>query len=295
MATPARRLSSNVPGEFYVDSTCIDCDTCRWMAPATFTRRGEQAAVHAQPASDADARRAMQALVSCPTASIGTTSDRDAAAAVAAFPDEIAPGVFHCGFHSKSSFGAASYLVVRPEGNVLVDSPRFVAPLVKRIEALGGVKTMFLTHRDDVADHAKFRAHFGCERVLHEDDVEDDTADVEVKVRGEDPVRIAADLVVIPVPGHTPGSSCLLWKDEFLFSGDHLAWSARLGELYAFRDACWMDWGVQIASMRRLAAYDFSWVLPGHGRRCTFPKPEMRERMARCIAWMETSRAGVEW
>ncbi|KAL8129657.1 hypothetical protein V2J09_018812 [Rumex salicifolius] len=23
----------NVAGEFYVDHTCINCDTCRWMAP----------------------------------------------------------------------------------------------------------------------------------------------------------------------------------------------------------------------------------------------------------------------
>src|SRR5262249_1644517 len=143
--------------------------------------------------------------------------------------------------------------------------------------------------------HAKFRAHFDCERVLHADDVEADTAGVERQLRGEDPVELAPDLVVIPVAGHTPGSACLLWRGEFLFTGDHLAWSHRLDNLYAFRDACWMDWNVQIASMKRLAAYDFEWVLPGHGRRCTFPRDEMRRRMARCIEWMEGARAAVEW
>jgi glyoxylase-like metal-dependent hydrolase (beta-lactamase superfamily II)/ferredoxin len=295
MASPARRLETNVPGDFYVDSTCIDCDTCRWMAPATFVRRGEHAAVHAQPASEADTRRAMQALVSCPTASIGTTEPHDAAAAVETFPERIDEGVYHCGLHAKSSFGAASYLIVRPEGNVLVDSPRFVAPLVKRIEALGGIATMFLTHQDDVADHEKFRAHFGCERVLHEDDVNAGTGGVETKLRGADAIRLAPDLVVIPVPGHTPGSACLLWKDRVLFTGDHLAYSERLGNLYAFRDACWMDWSVQVASMRRLAAYDFEWVLPGHGRRCRFEKSEMRERLARCIGWMESAPRPADW
>jgi glyoxylase-like metal-dependent hydrolase (beta-lactamase superfamily II)/ferredoxin len=293
MANPARRLATNVPGDFYVDSTCIDCDTCRWMAPATFVRRGEQAAVHTQPANDADRLRAMQALVSCPTASIGTTERHDVAMAVASFPEEITEGVRLCGFHSESSFGAASYLLVRPQGNVLVDSPRFAAPLVKRIEELGGVATMFLTHRDDVADHAKFRERFGCERILHADDA--DAAETERTIEGADPVRIAEDLVVVPVPGHTAGSSCLLWKDRVLFTGDHLAWSERLGELYAFRDACWMDWNVQIASMKRLAAFDFEWVLPGHGRRAHFGKDEMRRRMARCIAWMEGRTAPVGW
>jgi glyoxylase-like metal-dependent hydrolase (beta-lactamase superfamily II)/ferredoxin len=293
MANPARRLAHNASGDFYVDATCIDCDTCRWMAPATFNRRAEQAFVHAQPTSDAETRRALQALVSCPTASIGVTDKHDVAAAAASFPDEIARGVFHCGFHSESSFGAASYLIVRPQGNVLVDSPRFAAPLVKRIAELGGVATMFLTHRDDVADHARFRERFDCERVIHVDDA--DAAETERTIAGTNAVVLADDLVVVPVPGHTAGSACLLWKNEVLFTGDHLAWSERLGELYAFRDACWMDWSVQVASMKRLAAFDFEWVLPGHGRRAHFAKDEMRRRMARCVAWMEENPAAVAW
>jgi glyoxylase-like metal-dependent hydrolase (beta-lactamase superfamily II)/ferredoxin len=295
VANPLRRLPTNVDGDFYVDSTCIDCDTCRWMAPATFVARGNHAAVHAQPTTEADVRQALRALVACPTASIGTTEKHDVAAAVASFPERLADGVYHCGFHAKESFGAASYLIVRPDGNVLVDSPRFVTSLVKRIEELGGVTTMFLTHQDDVADHEKFRAHFHCERVLHEDDVGAGTAGVERKIAGQEPVRLAHDLVAIPVAGHTPGSACLLWKDEFLFTGDHLAWSHRIGNLYAFRDACWMDWSVQVASMRRLLDYEFSWVLPGHGRRCTFGKAEMHERLERCIEWMEENPAPVSW
>ena len=33
MANPKLRLEENVAGEFFVDSTCIDCDTCRQLAP----------------------------------------------------------------------------------------------------------------------------------------------------------------------------------------------------------------------------------------------------------------------
>jgi glyoxylase-like metal-dependent hydrolase (beta-lactamase superfamily II)/ferredoxin len=293
MANPARRLADNVAGDFYVDATCINCDTCRWMAPRTFTAHGDLSVVHAQPTTAEETRDALRALVACPTASIGTTSKHDVAAAAASFPEELAPGVFHCGYHSEKSFGAASYLIVRPKGNVLVDSPRFAAPLVKRIEKLGGVSLMFLTHRDDVADHRKFRERFGCERVIHVDDA--DAAETERTIAGTEPVALADDLVAIPVPGHTPGSACLLWKNEFLFSGDHLAWSARIGELYAFRDACWMDWSVQVASMKRLAAFDFEWVLPGHGRRAHFPREEMRRRMKACVEWMEANPAAVAW
>ncbi len=34
MASLEKRRPENIAGNFYVDSTCIDCDTCRWMSPA---------------------------------------------------------------------------------------------------------------------------------------------------------------------------------------------------------------------------------------------------------------------
>jgi glyoxylase-like metal-dependent hydrolase (beta-lactamase superfamily II) len=73
---------------------------------------------------------------------------------VASLPEAVTPdgSVLFCGYASESSFGASSYLIRRPEGNVLVDSPRFASPLVRRLEELGGVALMVLTHRDDVAD-----------------------------------------------------------------------------------------------------------------------------------------------
>lgn len=289
MADRARARSENVPGEVYVDDTCIDCDTCRWMAPAIFDRAGDMSRVHRQPSTAAEQLDAAQALLSCPTASIGASGGLPMKQAVAELPRPIAAGspVGHCGFHAEASFGAASYFLQRDDGNVLVDSPRFAAPLVKRLEALGGVHTLFLTHRDDVADHAKFAAHFGCERVLHADDVTADTREVERVIEGRDPVRLADDLLVIPTPGHTRGSACLLHADTHLFTGDHLAWSERLGHLYAFRSACWYDWDVLRASMARLREHDFSWVLPGHGWRKQLPVDAMRASLDTCLAWME--------
>jgi len=286
MAHPSRRLSHNALGDFYVDSSCIDCDTCRWMAPETFTEREDQASVHHQPETEEAHRRALMALVSCPTGSIGTTEKHDSAPAIEAFPDRIHDDVFHTGFHSESSFGAAGYFIARERGNVLVDSPRFTMPLVRRLEALGGVATMFLTHRDDVADHRKFHEHFGCERVMHERDLGPATRDTERPIEGDDPVALDEDLLVIPTPGHTRGSACLLYRDEFLFTGDHLAWSESRGHIYAFRGACWYDWATLVRSSEKLAVYSFEWVLPGHGRRCHFPKQRMAQELERALRWM---------
>ena len=72
MANLQQRRSQNVTGDFYVDSTCIDCDTCRWMAPEVFEHAEGQSAVHHQPTGEKERLHALQALLACPTASIGT-------------------------------------------------------------------------------------------------------------------------------------------------------------------------------------------------------------------------------
>ena len=289
MASIAQRLAENVAGDFYVDSTCIDCDTCRRIEPRVFVEGDGYSYVGRQPGREEERARSMMALVACPTGSIGTVSRADARPAIAAFPEKIAENVSFCGFTSPDSFGAWSYFVERPEGNLLVDSPRAANPLVKSFERLGGIRSLFLTHRDDVADHAALARRFGCERILHDRDVTAGTRDVERQLSGDDPISLAPDLVAIPAPGHTRGHAVLLYKEKFLFTGDHLAWSARRRALTAFRDACWYSWTEQIRSMEKLLDFRFEWVLPGHGWRWQAASPEaMKEELAQCIAWMKT-------
>ena len=92
------------------------------------------------------------------------------------------------------------------------------------------------------------------------------------------------------VPLLASGSSCLL-RDGFLFTGDHLAHSASMGRLYAFRSACWYDWDEQIRSMETLVDVPFRWVLPGHGRRAELPdESERRAQMRACVDWMRQVR-----
>ncbi len=284
MAKLSERLPENVSGEFYVDRSCIDCDTCRQIAPGVFGRSAasEQSFVRRQPAPGEDEQRALMALVACPTASIGSVSKLDASRAAGAFPELIAGEVYYCGFAAEASFGASSYLVRRPAGNVLVDSPRACRRLVERIEALGGVSVMFLTHRDDVADHRAFRRRFGCTRVLHRADVTADTAAVERQIEGHEPVTLGDDLVAIPVPGHTRGSMAILHRDAFLFTGDHLWSSERLGRLHASQSVCWYSWPEQVRAVRRLLDFRFEWVLPGHGHRFHAASADaMRDELAR--------------
>lgn len=288
MASTSARRPENVDGDFFVDETCIDCDTCRWMAPAVFDRANGKARVHSQPVGEEAAREAARALIACPTSSIGCADAAAVRAAAREFPVPLVPepDVAHCGYHSESSFGAASYFLRREGGNVLVDSPRFSTQLARRIEESGGLRWMWLSHRDDVADHARWAERFpGLRRVLMRADHRSSMGELEVLLESDDPVELEPGLLVVPVPGHTRGSACLL-HEGVLFTGDHLAYSESVGHLYAFRRACWYDWEVQRVSMARLLDLEFEWVLPGHGRRRHLPAHEMRAELERCIDWM---------
>jgi glyoxylase-like metal-dependent hydrolase (beta-lactamase superfamily II)/ferredoxin len=287
MAHPAARLARNAPGDFYVDDSCIDCAMCRYLAPRVFGRDDGVglSVVERQPRDAAEVLRAGMALVSCPTSSIGSLRKTDVSEAVRALPERMEGGVHFCGFASEKSYGASSYLIARDAGNVLVDSPRSAKPLMDRIEALGGVSLMFLSHKDDIADHAKYEARFGCERMMHADDASMGLG-IERLVEGQDEVRLAEDLVAIPVPGHTRGSMALLYEKKFLFTGDHL-WGDGDGTLGASRSVCWYSWAAQTKSMERLLDYSFEWVLPGHGDPLHAESPRaMREKLEALIALM---------
>lgn len=75
--------------------------------------------------------------------SIHSNGDKgDLKAAVDRYPEPVkgAEGVFYCGYNSEKSYGGSAWLVVRKEGNVMIDSPRFDPKLVKR------VKVRFITY-----------------------------------------------------------------------------------------------------------------------------------------------------
>jgi len=281
MADRRNAVSENVVGSFFVDTTCIDCDTCRQLAPDTFGETGEFSFVKAQPGDPCRERAALHALVACPTGSIGASSKNGVAAAVRDFPLPLAAGVSYCGFNSPKSFGGKSYFVEHPAGNWLIDSPRFVEHLARRFAEKGGLRYIFLTHRDDVADADKYAARFAATRIIHRLELAAQPK-AEWVMDGFDPVELAPDFLAIPTPGHTRGHCALLHR-EFLFTGDHLWWSRNRGRLTASRDVCWYSWPEQVRSVARLKDYRFEWVLPGHGERAHFAGDEMRLQMQRLM------------
>ena len=141
MASIHRQQPDNVSGDFFVDASCIDCGTCCRVAPESFAEAADHSYVFHQPQDEPARARARMALIACPVGAIGTVAKHDLDTARDAFPAHIAPrvpgdeDVMFCGWVAENTYGAASYFIRRPGGNVLVDSPRFASTLVRRLEA----------------------------------------------------------------------------------------------------------------------------------------------------------------
>ena len=203
----SKRVPEDVPGDFFVDSTCIDCDTCRQVAPAVFAEADDHAFV--QPPAG---RRPPTAATPCTpwsaarpgrSAAWATT---DPAAVMDDFPLPIEGPVFYCGFNSPKSYGGNSYFVRHPDGNWLIDSPEVPAPAgAAASRQLGGVAHIFLTHRDDVADAGLYAEHFGSRRIIHRAELHSQPG-AEVVLDGDEPVRTGPRLPGDPDAGPHRGA-----------------------------------------------------------------------------------------
>jgi glyoxylase-like metal-dependent hydrolase (beta-lactamase superfamily II) len=276
MAVRRERNPASAPGDWFIDTRCIDCAASREVAPGLIVHRQGKSVFARQPATEEEETAAWRAVLVCPTASVGTGSHRVQPSDL--FPQELAPGIYRCGYNAGSSFGAHSYFARRDDGNLLVDSPRYVNKLVRKLEELGGVGDILLTHRDDVADAERYARHFGARVWIHDAD-RSAAPYANGILRGSEAEALRPGLLAIPVPGHTRGSVVFLLDETYLFTGDSLAWSHARKDLQAFRDACWYSWSELKQSLARLAQYRFEWVLAGHGGSVRLAADDMHSRL----------------
>ncbi|WP_415410174.1 MBL fold metallo-hydrolase [Synechococcus sp. A10-1-5-9] len=275
---------------FWINDRCINCGTCWQFDPDHFSPSGERACVAVQPVDAPEAQQALLALQACPVAAIETERELRNTTPTDGFPVVIHEHplgtVQYCGWASRRSFGACSWLITRPSGNVMVDVPRWSAPLARRIKDLGGLQFILLTHRDDVADHELWARSFRCERWIHAADA-DAAPQAEQRLKGHDALEIAEGLQLIPTPGHTQGSLCALLGDarSVLFSGDHLWWNPEQAVVVASERYCWWDFASQLQSIERLLELDVALLLPGHGRRHAFAPGAWRTALEQTLNW----------
>ncbi len=253
----------NVEGPWFVDTRCIRCDVARHWAPGLIEMDSTGRSYLArQPQSPQESAALWRASEACPTKSIGNIEIRRPPKPP--FPFELTPGVLALGHNAESSFGAHSYLIERPDGNLMVDSPRYMRGLAERVDDLGGIRYVLLSHRDDVADADRWAERYGADVWIHAADA-DAAPYATVILDGEGPTPVSPGAVAIPAPGHTEGSVVFHVDELWLFTGDTLHWNHRRSELDVTPEQTFYSWDVLANSMDRLSGLTVEWVFPGHG------------------------------
>ena len=112
----------NASGSWFVDTHCIRCDAARHWAGGLIGMDDQgRSVVVRQPTTAEDEAAMWRAAAACPTRSIG---NRDLGGPPAdVFPHELTAGVWALGHNPPNGFGSHSYLVTRPSGNLMTDSP----------------------------------------------------------------------------------------------------------------------------------------------------------------------------
>jgi glyoxylase-like metal-dependent hydrolase (beta-lactamase superfamily II) len=263
---------------WFVDDRCTNCDVARQFAPDLIAEVDGRSQVVRQP-SNADELRALHsAAYACHTRSIRHTADR-LDPDLDPFPLLLDEDLFHCGHNSPRTAAANAYLLRRPNGNLMIDTPRWSAALAGRYEALGPVTDVLLTHRDHAAHGRQYADRFGARLWIHEGDL-DAAPDADQVLRGLDPVEITPGVVAHPLPGHTLGSVLYVADDKYCFTGDSFYWSRTTADIEVAESVTWYDIRELAASLARTApTLRFEWVLPGHGDRKRLPAADMASRL----------------
>jgi glyoxylase-like metal-dependent hydrolase (beta-lactamase superfamily II) len=253
----------------------MNCGAARTAAPGLFSETDGQSVFIKQPETPEELLAAWRVRLLCPTASVHTETKQKAPPD--AFPEPMTEEVFRLGYNAKSSFGAHSFLIRRAAGNVMVDAPRWTNLVADRLTDWGGLSAILLTHQDDVADAGRYAEAFGARVWIHEADRGAAPYATDL-ISGTQATAIAPDILAIPLPGHTRGSTGYLFRRS-LFTGDSLSWSFLTQDLRASRDYCWYSWPEQMRSLAKLREYEFDWIFAGHGGSKHLPVPEMQARL----------------
>ena len=180
---------------------------------------------------------------------------------------EILPGVLEFLDRSSSTYGGKGFLVTGPKYNLMVDTPAFTPRVLNAVRTVGGLRYLFLSHRDEIGEIADLHRATGGAVIMHRSEA--DLVPCGVDLVFDTDFEVEPGVTVIHTPGHSPGSSCLLVHRgdlRVLFTGDHIL--RRREQVPAPLKFPWTwDWDAQLGSARRLLELEFDYIVPSHGDR----------------------------
>lgn len=167
---------------------------------------------------------------------------------------------------NRDTLGATSYFIVENQANIAIDSPAWDDTNQEFLQAQGGVKWLFITHRGAIGRARKIQEALGCEILIQEQEAYLLPESRVTTFRYEFP--LSDRCLAIWTPGHSPGSACLYDSDNggVLFTGRHLLPNLQ-GQPVPLRIAKTFHWPRQISSIRsildRFSPETLRYICPG--------------------------------
>lgn len=183
-------------------------------------------------------------------------------------PRLILPDVFAFA-PNRETLGGTAYLIVRNDGNTLVDSPPWQPEYQQFIQDQGGIGHLLLTHRGAIGAAVAIQHTFGCPIFIQEQEAYLLPNASLVSFGDRHSLDTGSDsLELIWTPGHSPGSTCIYSpiNGGILFTGRHLL-PGPTGQLGPLQTPKTFHWPRQLASVQSLQAKfngtNLDYICPG--------------------------------
>ncbi|HEY9621449.1 MAG TPA: MBL fold metallo-hydrolase [Crinalium sp.] len=165
-------------------------------------------------------------------------------------PRPVLDGIFAFS-PNRHTLGGTAYFIQEASGNILVDSPPWDESVQSWISDQGGLRWLFITHRDGIHHVREIQQMFGCEVVIQEQEAYLLPGLTVTSFQHD--FQLSDQTRAVWTPGYSPGSSCLYSTVHggVLFSGRHLLPNQQ-GEPVPLRISKTFHWKRQIKSIQRL-------------------------------------------
>ncbi|GAB4379056.1 MAG: MBL fold metallo-hydrolase [Elainellaceae cyanobacterium] len=167
---------------------------------------------------------------------------------------------------NRNTMGGTAYLILENSGNILVDCPAWDEANHDFLQQNGGIRWLFLTHRDAIGQVKEIQQALGCQVLIQEQEAYL-LPRLEVTTFHQE-FELSSTTQAIWTPGHTPGSACLYHSAHggVLFTGRHLLPNQH-GEPVPLRIAKTFHWPRQLNSIEKLrdrfSAETLNFLCPG--------------------------------
>jgi len=152
---------------------------------------------------------------------------------------------------NRDTLGATAYFIVEKEAGILIDCPAWDEVNQQFLQQQGGIRWLVITHRGGIGKARELQKFFDCEILIQEQEA---YLLPGLKVTSfQHAFTLTPQIEAIWTPGHSPGSSCLYYRNfgGVLFSGRHLLPNPS-GEPAPLRTKKTFHWPRQLRSIQAL-------------------------------------------